>query len=369
MAAAVASQTPSRLLWADVARGLCIVLVVMMHSTVGVQQAMGAAGWLNPMVEFAKPFRIPAFFLIAGLFFAPMLTRSWPDLIDRRLLRLVYVLALWSLLLFVAKGGFLALESLWQAAGWLLLALLEPPSALWFIHALVLFSVAARLLVDLPGWLVLAAAATLHLAAPDTGWTAVDEFASRFVFFVLGCQIAGALSAFASGPALRRGWAAGIVALAALVNAAAVWPAAFGLPAIPLWLVSVQSLLLGITGALALVVVAAHLARGPVGQALAYAGTRSLAIYVSFTIPMAAVRIVLVKSGLIADVGLVSLLVTCAALLAPLVFEAVARRLGLSLLFDLPVLSGKSEKSQKSPQPSFVQAAQGNVSLTKGRRT
>ena len=130
MAAAVASQTPSRLLWADVARGLCIVLVVMMHSTVGVQQAMGAAGWLNPMVEFAKPFRIPAFFLIAGLFFAPMLTRSWPDLIDRRLLRLVYVLALWSLLLFVAKGGFLALESLWQAAGWLLLALLEPPSAL-----------------------------------------------------------------------------------------------------------------------------------------------------------------------------------------------------------------------------------------------
>ena len=342
MAAAAASPTPTRLLWADVARGLCIVLVVMMHSTLGVQDALGASGWLNPVVEFAKPFRMPAFFLVAGLFFAPMLTRSWPELIDRRLLRLVYVLALWSLLLFVAKGGFLAIEGPRQAARWFLHALLEPPSALWFIHALVLFSLAARLLAGLPGWLVLAAAAVLHLAAPVTGWTTIDEFAGRFVFFVLGCQVAGRLASFAAGPALRRGLACGVVALAVSINAAAVWPAAFGLSEIPLWLASVRSLLLGIAGALALVIVAVHLARGPAGRALAYAGTRSLAIYVSFTVPMAATRIVLVKSGLITDVGLVSLLVTCTALLAPLVFEAVARRFGLSLLFDLPGARGSA---------------------------
>jgi uncharacterized membrane protein YcfT len=345
MAAIAVSPTPNRLLWADVARGLCIVLVVMMHSTLGVQEAMDANGWLNPVIEFAKPFRIPAFFLVAGLFFAPMLTRSWPDLINRRLLRLAYVLALWSLLLFVAKGGFLALESLRQGARWFLLALLEPPSALWFIHALILFSLAARLLAGLPGWLVLAAAATLHLAAPVTGWTAIDEFASRFVFFVLGCQVAGGLAAFAAGPALRRGLAFGIVALALVINAAAVWPAAFGLAALPALLVPLQSLLLGVTGTLALVVVAVHLALGAVGRALAYAGTRSLAIYVSFTVPMAVMRILLVKSGLIADVGLVSLLVTGAALLAPLVFEAVARRFGLSLLFDLP-------RAKRSARPS-----------------
>jgi uncharacterized membrane protein YcfT len=336
MSASAASPTPDRLLWADVARGLCIVLVVMMHSTLGVQEAMGAAGWLNPVVEFARPFRIPAFFLVAGLFFAPMLTRSWPELVDRRLLRLVYVLALWSLLLFMAKGGFLGLDGPRQAARWFLLALIEPPSALWFIHALVLFSLVARLLAGLPGWLVLAGAAALHLLAPVTGWTAIDEFASRFVFFVLGCQAASGLAAFAAGPALRRGLAGAIVLLAALFNAVAVWPAAFGLPVIPLWLASAQSLLVGVTGALALVVAAVHLARGPAGQALAYAGTRSLAIYVSFTIPMAATRIVLVKSGLIADAGLVSLLVTITALLAPLAFEALARRFGLSLLFDLP---------------------------------
>ncbi len=358
MAASAASPTPNRLLWADVARGLCIVLVVMMHSTLGVQEAMNATGWLNPVVEFAKPFRIPAFFLVAGLFFAPMLTRSWPDLIDRRLLRLVYVLALWSLLLFVAKGGFLALESLRQGARWFLLALLEPPSALWFIHALILFSLAARLLAALPGWLVLAAAATLHLAAPVTGWTAIDEFASRFVFFVLGCQVAGGLAAFAAGPALRRGLASSIVALAVVINAAAVWPAAFGLAALPAMLVPLQSLLLGVTGALALVVVAVHLARGPVGLALAYAGTRSLAIYVSFTVPMAVMRIVLVKSGLIADVGLVSLLVTCTALLAPLMFEAVARRFGLSLLFDLP-----GAKRSVRPAPSVTGTRQSRSSV------
>ena len=110
-------------------------------------------------------------------------------------------------------------------------------------------------------------------------------------------------------------------------------------------LVPLQCLLLGVTGALALVVVAVHLARGAVGRTLAYAGTRSLAIYVSFTVPMAVMRIVLVKSGLIADVGLVSLLVTGTALLAPLVFEAVARRFGLALLFDLP-------RAKRSARPS-----------------
>ena len=54
--------------WVDYAKGLCIVMVVMMHSTLGVEQAAGAHSFMGAVVAFAKPFRMPDFFLISGLF-------------------------------------------------------------------------------------------------------------------------------------------------------------------------------------------------------------------------------------------------------------------------------------------------------------
>ena len=63
-----AKRAGGRVPWVDYAKGLCIVFVVMMHSTLGVEDAAGREGWLHPLVAFAKPFRMPDFFLISGLF-------------------------------------------------------------------------------------------------------------------------------------------------------------------------------------------------------------------------------------------------------------------------------------------------------------
>jgi len=54
-------EEAARLAWVDVAKGLCIILVVMMHSTLGTGEALGGEGFLHTVVEFAKPFRIPDF--------------------------------------------------------------------------------------------------------------------------------------------------------------------------------------------------------------------------------------------------------------------------------------------------------------------
>lgn len=48
--------------WVDVAKGFCIILVVMMHSTLGVEKAAGETGWMGLVVSFAQPFRMPDFF-------------------------------------------------------------------------------------------------------------------------------------------------------------------------------------------------------------------------------------------------------------------------------------------------------------------
>ena len=56
-----------RIDWVDYAKGLCIVFVVMMHSTLDGGVAAGGEGWLHYLVAFAQPFRMPDFFLISGL--------------------------------------------------------------------------------------------------------------------------------------------------------------------------------------------------------------------------------------------------------------------------------------------------------------
>ena len=70
--------------WVDYSKGICIFLVVMLHANRSVQEAQGVDGWLQHVVDFARPFRMPDFFLIAGLFLANVIGRRrravlhWP---------------------------------------------------------------------------------------------------------------------------------------------------------------------------------------------------------------------------------------------------------------------------------------------------
>ena len=73
----------NRIDWVDVAKGICICFVVMMHSTLGVEKAAGETGWMGYFVEFARPFRMPDFFLIAGLFLASRINAPWRLYLDR----------------------------------------------------------------------------------------------------------------------------------------------------------------------------------------------------------------------------------------------------------------------------------------------
>src|SRR5262245_6515687 len=90
--------------WVDYAKGFCIVMVVMMHSTLGVEAVAGREGWLHAAVAFAKPFRMPDFFLISGLFLARVIDRNWRDYLDRKVVHFVYFYVLWVTIQFAFKG-------------------------------------------------------------------------------------------------------------------------------------------------------------------------------------------------------------------------------------------------------------------------
>src|SRR5258708_3022039 len=94
----------ARVDWVDYAKGFCIVFVVMMHSTLGVEQAVGHEGWLHTVVAFARPFRMPDFFLISGLFLAQGIDRDWRTYLDRKVVHFVYFCLFWTALPFAFKA-------------------------------------------------------------------------------------------------------------------------------------------------------------------------------------------------------------------------------------------------------------------------
>src|SRR3954469_18672288 len=140
------AEAEGRVAWADYAKGFCIIFVVMMHSTLGVGNAMGQEGWLHTVVAFAKPFRMPDFFMISGLFLAQVIERSWRTYLDRKVVHFVYFYLLWTAIQFGVKAPGLMNDHGALGIAWLYLeSFWEPFGTLWFIYLLPIFFVAAKL--------------------------------------------------------------------------------------------------------------------------------------------------------------------------------------------------------------------------------
>jgi uncharacterized membrane protein YcfT len=96
------------------------------------------------------------------------------------------------------------------------------------------------------------------------------------------------------------------------------------------------SLALGLAGACAIVVIGTLLAQARWLEFLRYCGEHSIVIYLAFFLPMAATRTLLLKSGLIHDIGTVSLLVTIAGIFGALAIWWMARGTRANFLFERP---------------------------------
>src|SRR3984957_3242923 len=172
--AAAQNAAPDRIDWVDYAKGICIVMVVMMHSVLGVELAAGQTGFMHPLVAFAKPFRMPDFFLISGLFLPLVIDRDWRTYLDRKVVHFAYFYLLWVTIQFGFKAPSFAAESGWSHAGLLYLeSFIEPFGTLWFIYLLPVFFVltkAPRRMLPLLAWGIAVLLQPAHIV---TGWTAI----------------------------------------------------------------------------------------------------------------------------------------------------------------------------------------------------
>src|SRR5204862_8325528 len=96
------------------------------------------------------------------------------------------------------------------------------------------------------------------------------------------------------------------------------------------------SLSLGLAGACAVIIVGTLLARKHRLDFLRYCGEHSIVIYLAFFLPMAATRTLLLRTGLIGDIGLVSLIVTIVGVAGALLIWRVALAAHANFLFERP---------------------------------
>ena len=327
---------PGRSAWVDTAKGICIILVVMMHSTLGVGAEMGGEGFMHWVVAFARPFRMPDFFLVSGLFLSRVIDRDWRSYADKRVVHFAYFYVLWLVIQSGFKYGQLSGGSPAEFARHIVVGLIEPYSTLWFIYILAIFSVATKLLRRISPQILLAAAVSLQVLPIDTPSFLVNEFCDRWVYFVAGYlfaprifRIAGwASSHVGQGLAILAGWAFVNGVLALTPTAYLAVPTLAEMPLV--------ALALGLAGALAIVVGASMLTRTAAALPFRYCGEHSIAIYLAFFLPMAATRAVLVRTGIVADIGIVSMLVTSAGVVLPLVIERLFRGTPLGFVFRRP---------------------------------
>jgi uncharacterized membrane protein YcfT len=324
-----ALSAPVRIDWVDYAKGICIVMVVMMHSVLGVEAATGQTGFMHVLVAFAKPFRMPDFFLISGLFLAVVIDRDWRTYLDRKVVHFVYFYLLWVTIQFGFKAPSFAAEAGWAHVGLMYLqSFIEPFGTLWFIYLLPVFFVVTKATRQLPPLAIWVVAALLEMAHISTGWTAIDEFCARFVYFYSGYWLASYVFAWSDRARAHPVWSLAGLALWALVNGGLVelgtseWP--------------LLSLALGLAGALAIVTMGTLLARMQWLNFLRYCGEHSIVIYLAFFLPMAATRTWLLKAGLIHDVGTISLIVTVAGIVGAIAIWRAAIAVGANFLFERP---------------------------------
>jgi uncharacterized membrane protein YcfT len=188
--------TAKRLEWADVAKGVCIVLVVLWHVImkdylqidwhVGTPfpGAWGSAG------ELLLPLRMPLFFAISGYFAARAVRRPWRVLGRSKVAKFLYLYALW---LCVHTALFAVLPDFGTENARDVLHFLEQltitPSNLWYLQALAIYFVVAKVSLRVPPLVVLALTFALSAtAAAELVATPGDRggLYQNLVFFLAG---------------------------------------------------------------------------------------------------------------------------------------------------------------------------------------
>lgn len=342
--------------WPDQVKGLGILLVVLGHVWRGLPPAglLPEGALFQTVDRLIYAFHMPLFFFLSGLFFESALRRPAADFLQSRVTQILWPLTLWTWIFFAFKALAGGLAN--HPAGWGSFPLwpLPPREQFWFFWALLLVQLAVWLGLSplarrgglgTPVRLLTWAIASSLVLVPFGPWFPAEWVGPAWRHaghFCLGLVLARWLLRPGAGSALQ-----GTIGFALFLASEAL---ALAVPP------TVPGDFLIATGAETGIVLALRgavlgLDQRPAGRLLSWLaplGRASAAIYVAHVLFAAALRIALVKAGLVSW-PLHLVLGTVAGVIGPLGLLVLLNRWGVAGLFGLPA-APVSVPAAKSPR-------------------
>lgn len=199
----------TRFEWADSARGLSVTLIVVLHLwSIHLTYWIADAAVMRVLVdviEWTMPLRIPLFFFVSGFLASRSLTKPWRSAWRGRVFSILYLYVGW--VAFTAAFFWIENRAYDQPTENPLITiaqnLVSPQTHLWYLWALILMFMVVWATRRVPGWIMVAAAAAVSVAAPFVLVHPYLQVGSAVVFYVAGARFPSITSWLTSH---RRMW-------------------------------------------------------------------------------------------------------------------------------------------------------------------
>lgn len=204
------------MIWIDALKGLTILLVALHHAHLSLLLLSDMPPLFDTAIEMTRYIRMPTFFFCSGLLFGAIITRPWRLILAKRIFFAVWIIGLWTLIYYASERAGLWLYP-WESPERVALNELywTPYGVLWFMYAIAVAVLLARLIHPLPIWaqfivalLVIDGIGILIEVLEPTGMHRhfLQELKSRAIpFFLFGVWLRGPiLHHFATLPQTLR---------------------------------------------------------------------------------------------------------------------------------------------------------------------
>lgn len=214
----------TRMRWPDVAKGLSIIGVVLLHVSLAVPEGMETtAAQVNRILD---PLRMPLFFMVSGFFSAKVFGFTFRDLFYRRLWFFLVPYLVWVPieLWFKFREWHLFDGKEMPGLDRYLEHIVEGRNMYWFLYALVIFNIVLWATRKLPWWAgIIAGFAPILILPLHADQHMIGKAVLYLPAFLLGAHLRHHIRAFAESATSLRHLTRGTILYAAGFSLAAVW--------------------------------------------------------------------------------------------------------------------------------------------------
>lgn len=323
-------MTSNRVQWVDFAKGITIILVVLMHSLYR-ELYSEPIFYVSGLLE---SFRMPLFFFLSGLFIHKTINSSFSHFFKTKVVYLLYLYVLWSIIRYFTNTvpRNLLLNDSEENLNSIFYIFVDPPGTVWFIYALLIFLIITWVTRSVPIITLCVAMLIFIFSMQYNEYNFAIKIAKFYPLFLLGYL----MSNFVINIANRVRIYHIIFPILFLVVAAITKDFQFSNTAHGFFILSCGGILTGI-------IIASIISKINVFSWLGYIGKNTLPIYLMHFLPLGVLKIVLPK--FIPNLpSLAILIMVVSGVALPLIAASLAKKYQINWLLAVPFINFKVTK-------------------------